>query len=56
MKKIIYILFITLLLFNNFSLANEKKIVFIDINHIFINSNAGKDLNASIKQKKKKFR
>ena len=53
MKKIKYILFIALLLFNGFSLANEKKIVFIDINQIFINSNAGKDLNAFIKKKKK---
>ena len=31
MKKIIYPLFIFLILFNNFSLASEKKIVFIDI-------------------------
>jgi len=53
MKKIIYILFVSLLLFNNFSLASEKKIVFIDINRIFINSNVGKDLNSFIKQKKK---
>ena len=53
MKKIKYITFIALLLFNGFSLANENKIVFIDINQIFINSNAGKDLNAFIKQKKK---
>ena len=53
MKKIIYIFFISLLLFNDFSLANEKKIVFIDINQIFINSNVGKDLNSFIKQKKK---
>ena len=53
MKKILYILFISLLLFKNFSLANEKKIVFIDINQIFINSNAGKDLNTFLKQKKK---
>jgi len=53
MKKIKYILFIALLLFNGFSLANEKKIVFIDINQIFIKSNAGKDLNSFIKQKKK---
>ena len=53
MKKILYILFISLLLFKNFSLANEKKIVFIDINRIFINSNAGKDLNTFLKQKKK---
>ena len=53
MKKIIYLLFTSLLLFNNFSIASEKKIVFIDINSIFINSNAGKDLNSFIKQKKK---
>ena len=53
MKKIIYLLFISLLLFNDFSLASEKKIVFIDINQIFVNSNAGKDLNSFIKQKKK---
>ena len=53
MKKIIYILFVSILLFNDFSLASEKKIVFIDINRIFINSNVGKDLNSFIKQKKK---
>ena len=53
MKKIIYSLFIFLLLFNNFSLAGEKKIAFIDINSIFINSDAGKDLNSFLKQKKK---
>ena len=53
MKKIIYFLFISLLLFNNFSLASEKKIAFIDINSIFINSDAGKDLNSFLKQKKK---
>ena len=38
---------------NNFSLANEKKIAFIDINLIFISSDAGKDLNSFLKQKKK---
>jgi Skp family chaperone for outer membrane proteins len=43
----------SLLLFNNFSIASEKKIVFIDINQIFIDSNAGKDINSFIKQKKK---
>ena len=53
MKKIIYFLFIPLLLYNNLSLASEKKIVFIDINSIFINSNVGKDLNSFLKQKKK---
>ena len=53
MKKIIYPLFVFLILFNNFSSANEKKIVFIDINSIFINSDAGKDLNSFLKQKKK---
>jgi len=53
MKKITYILFMSLLLFNNFSIASEKKIVFIDINQIFIDSNAGKDINSFIKQKKK---
>ena len=56
MKKIIYSLFIFLLLFNNFSLAGEKKIAFIDINSIFINSDAGKDLNSFLKQKKKRSR
>ena len=53
MKKIIYPLFVFLILFNNFSSANEKKIIFIDINSIFINSDAGKDLNSFLKQKKK---
>ena len=43
MKKIKYILFIALLLFNGFSLENEKKIVFIDINQIFINSKASSE-------------
>ena len=56
MKKISYILFISLLFFNDFSFASEKKIAFIDINQIFIISNAGKDLNSFIKQKKKRSR
>ena len=55
-EKIIYPLFICLLLFNNFSLASEKKIAFIDINSIFINSDAGKNLNSFLKQKKKRSR
>ena len=53
MKKIIYLFLISLLLFNNFSSASEKKIAFIDINLIFIKSDAGKDLNSFLKQKKK---
>ena len=53
MKKIIFVLII-LLLFNNNLNANEK-IVFIDINYIFVNSNAGKDLNNEIKLKNEKL-
>jgi len=53
MKKTVYSLFIFLMLLNNFSLASEKKIAFIDINLIFIESDAGKDLNSFLKQKKK---
>jgi len=53
MKKTVYSLFIFLILLNNFSLASEKKIAFIDINLIFIKSDAGKDLNSFLKQKKK---
>ena len=53
MKKTVYSLFIFLILLNNFSLASEKKIAFIDINSIFINSDAGKDINSFLKQKKK---
>ena len=53
MKKTVYSLFIFLILLNNFLLASEKKIAFVDINSIFINSDAGKDINSFLKQKKK---
>ena len=48
LRKLILILF--LLLSINNSLA-EEKIVFIDINFIFKNSNVGKNLNEQIKKK-----
>jgi len=48
LRKLIFILFF-LLSINN-SLADEK-IVFIDINFIFKNSNVGKNLNEQIKKK-----
>ena len=48
-RNILFILSFFLIVVNN-SLANEK-IVFIDINFIFKNSNVGKDLNDQIKKK-----
>ena len=49
-----YILLVFLLLFSTNSFGGEK-IVFIDINYIFVNSNAGKDLNNEIKLKNEKL-
>ena len=54
MKIIRRILFIIFLLFSNYSFSSEK-IVFIDINYVFMNSNAGKDLNKEIKLKDEKL-
>ena len=53
MHRIITLIFITIFFFNGLSQAKEK-IAFIDINFIFLNSTAGKDINLNIKQKKKK--
>ncbi len=50
MRMIIKIAFILMLFFSN--VFASDKIVFIDINYIFKNSNAGKDLHAQIKQRK----
>ena len=49
MRMIIKVAFIALLFFSN--VFASDKIVFIDRNYIFKNSNAGKDLHAQIKQR-----
>ena len=49
MKIIIKVAFIVVLFFSN--VFASDKIVFIDINYIFKNSNAGKDLHDQIKEK-----
>ena len=49
-----YIVFVFFLLCSNNSFSSEK-IVFIDINYIFANSIAGKDLNNEIKSKNEKL-
>ena len=49
MRMIIKVAFIALLFFSN--VFASDKIVFIDINYIFKNSNAGKDLHTQITQK-----
>ena len=54
MKLFRYIIFIFFLLFTNIGFSSEK-IVFIDINYIFINSKAGKSLNEEIELKNKKL-
>jgi Skp family chaperone for outer membrane proteins len=56
MIKNIKVLFLTLFLFflNSYSFA-ENKISFIDVNYIFINSDAGKKINNQIKEKNKKI-
>ena len=54
MKLFRYIIFIFFLLFTNIAFSSEK-IVFIDINYIFINSKAGKSLNEEIELKNKKL-
>ena len=53
MRMIIKVAFIALLFFSN--VFASDKIVFIDINYIFKNSNAGKDLHAQIKQRNEKL-
>ncbi len=50
MKKI---LFFILIFFITNNVNALEKIVFIDLNYIFINSNAGKDLKLQIENKKK---
>ena len=55
MKNInIFFLALCLLFFNSYSLA-ESKISFIDVNYIFINSEAGKKVNKQIDEKNKKI-
>ena len=54
MKLFRYLIFIFFLLFTNIAFSSEK-IVFIDINYIFINSKAGKSLNEEIELKNKKL-
>ena len=51
MQKIIFVFFFFLFFIQNITQANEK-IVFIDINFIFNNSDAGKDLQTLISKKK----
>jgi len=46
--------FLLFIFFTSISFS-EEKIVFIDINYIFLSSNAGKDLNLQIKNKNKKI-
>ena len=55
MLKIISIILFYLFLLTGNSLSQEK-IVFIDINYIFKNSNAGKDLNDQISKKDKELK
>jgi outer membrane protein len=50
MIRIISLSFILLFFFNNHTLSQDK-IVFIDINFVFTNSIAGKDLNLQIEKK-----
>ena len=54
MKLFRYLIFIFFLLFTNIAFSSEK-IVFIDINYIFINSKAGKSLNEEIELKNEKL-
>ena len=51
-----FIILLGLILFfsTNNKLLAEEKIVFIDINYIFVNSSAGKKINQQIQEKRKK--
>ena len=53
-KKSIFIIFITLTLSNFTKIKADESIVFVDLNFIFFNSNAGKDINEKIVSKKKR--
>ena len=53
-KKSIILLSLILIFSTNNKLLAEEKIVFIDINYIFVNSSAGKKINQQIQEKRKK--
>ena len=55
MSKILSICLLMIVFFVNTSYSQEK-IVFIDINYIFKNSNAGKDLHSQILNKDKQLK
>ena len=55
MKKFFCNLIIIFFIISTHSIANEK-IVFIDLNYIFLNSNAGKELNSQILKKNSNFK
>ena len=48
------VIYLILIFSTNNKLLAEEKIVFIDINYIFINSSAGKKINQQIQEKRKK--
>lgn len=50
-KKIIFYFFVLISFYN--SSQSAEKIAFIDLNYIFLNSNAGKNLNLQINKQKK---
>ena len=53
-KRFIILLSLILIFSTNNKLLAEEKIVFIDINYIFVNSSAGKKINQQIQEKRKK--
>ncbi len=53
-KRSIILLSLILIFSTNNKLLAEEKIVFIDINYIFVNSSAGKKINQQIQEKRKK--
>jgi outer membrane protein len=55
MIKVFKLAILLIFFLNNYSYSQEK-IVFIDINYVFVNSNAGKDLNLQIKNKNKQLK
>ena len=53
-KRSFILLSLILIFSTNNKLLAEEKIVFIDINYIFVNSSAGKKINQQIQEKRKK--
>ena len=53
-KRSFMLLSLILIFSTNKKLLAEEKIVFIDINYIFVNSSAGKKINQQIQEKRKK--